>query len=423
MKYTVLGAGIAGLSAAYHLGQRGHEATVAEKNASWGGLCDNFAVDGFRFDHAVHLSFTEDEYVKRLFADSADFYTYQPEPFSYYTGRWLKHPAQNNLFPLDVSEKVKIIKSLVERSKGPAHAAMDYEQWLRIQYGDAFTEQFPLPYTRKYWTTEANMLTTDWLGDKMYRPSLEEVLHGAMTDDTPHTYYAHQMRYPKLGGFKAFLSKMAADCDIRLNKRAALIDTGKKCVEYEDGSEERYERLISTIPLPELVRIIKDAPRNLIEAAARLHHSSVTLVSLGFDSVEVAKHLWFYIYDEDILPARAYSPNLKSADNVPAGCSSLQFEIYSSAIRPLPFDRTSAAEQVMPSLLRLGLFKEADLKVADSRTVEYANVIFDNDRQYSLRCIRSFLHDKGVVSAGRFGEWDYFWSDQSLLSGKRAAEQ
>jgi len=139
----VLGGGIAGLSAAYHLGLAGQEATVYEQKDRWGGLCDSFEVKGFRFDHAIHLSFTSDEYVKKLFLQKCKYHTHFPVIGNIYRNRWIKHPAQNNLYPLTIDERIAVIVDFVNRINSLENVH-NYEMWLRAQYGDYFAEHFPM---------------------------------------------------------------------------------------------------------------------------------------------------------------------------------------------------------------------------------------------------------------------------------------
>jgi len=413
---TILGAGISGISAGYHLALQGKEVIIFEQNSSWGGLCDNFEIRDFRFDNAIHLSFTKNKYVKELFSKSCDFYTHKPISSSYYKGYWFKYPTQNNLYPLDLSEKIEVIKSFIFRKENKVQVE-NYEQWLRRHYGDYFAENFPMKYTRKYWTVEAKELTTDWIEDRMYRSTIEEVLRGAMSENTPNTYYADEMRYPEFGGYKSFLKYMAEKCNIRLNKKVVLINTRNKKIEFEDRSSEYYVYLISSLPLPEIVKIIKDVPKIVYEASEKLSWTSVALVSLGFKRPDIARYLWFYIYDEDILPARAYSPNLKSPDNVPEGCSSLQFEVYFSKSKPLKVRGENLIECIIRKFSNIGLFDINDIVVSDYRELKYGNVIFDRNIYENRKIIHNYLDSVGIKYIGRFGLWDYLWSDQSLLTG------
>jgi protoporphyrinogen oxidase len=417
MSTVILGAGIAGISAGYHAGVEGKEASIYEQNPSWGGLCDNFSVDGFRFDRAVHLSFAKDKHVRDLFDLSVQSLSHPPLAYNYYDGYWLKHPAQNNTFPLTVDEKVRVIMDFINRDS--SLTASDYERWLRYQYGDYFAENFPMRYTRKYWTVEARELTTSWIGNRMYRPSVEEVLRGAMEEKTPNTYYADEMRYPKKGGYKAYLNYMAERCTIFLNKRIISIDTKNKKVEFEDGGSQRYERLLCSIPLPDVVSLVEDAPRRVVEAGEALCATSIALVSLGFKRPDIPKYLWFYVYDEPVPPARVYAPSMKSPDNVPDGKSSLQFEIYFSKHKPLTIRGDHLVDHAVDKAVELGWFDKNDIDVVDYREIEYGNVVFHKNMEKHRKIIHDFLDEQGVIPIGRFGEWAYLWSDQSLLSGMK----
>lgn len=419
----ILGGGVAGLGAAYRLNEKEIEATVFEQRSRWGGLLDNFTINEFLFDYCVHFSFTKTDYVNQLFQQSTDFYRHKPESINFYNDVWLRHPAQNNLFPLPVEEKIKIIKSFIERTENfDQNQIKNYDEWLRIQYGNYFAENFPGRYTRKYWTVEANDLETKWVGKRMYRPNVDEVLRGAMSTETPNTYYTKEMRYPKQGGYKSFIRLMAQNLDIRTNKKAVGIDTAKQRITFSDGTTEHYEQLISTLPLPEIVKLLADVPAKIRDAAQQLLHTSVELISVGFSRPDVPPALWFYIYDEDILPARAYSPSRKAPANVPDGKSSLQFELYHSNLRPLQLTSDDLKEHIVTVGKRLNLFLPADIELIDVRRVPYGNVVFEHNIYRHREMVRNFLNDKNILTAGRFGEWDYLWSDQSLMSGKHAAD-
>ncbi len=415
---VILGAGAAGISAAYHLELLRKEAIVFEKNNEWGGLCSSFHIDGFTFDHAVHLSFTNNQYVRQLFNKSTEYYVHKPEASNFYHGCWLKHPAQNNLYPLDVQEKVLIIKDFIKNEQQNV-ILENYESWLRFQYGNYFAEHFPMPYTRKYWSMEANLLNTDWINKRMYKPSLEEILMGAMAIETPNVYYAQEMRYPVTGGYKSFLKYMAEKCTIHLSREVISIKPTKKEVYFKDGASQSYDTLISSIPLPELIRIIENVPDMIKQSAEKLVATSIAIVSFGFKRPDIAKYLWFYIYDEDFLPARCYSPSLKSKYNAPKGCSSLQFEIYFSTFKPLMYEENDLIRHIIEKSSQIGLFSEDDIIMKDVRIIPFGNVIFTHDIEKHRQIIHSYLDSLNIKYIGRFGEWDYLWSDQSIESGRK----
>ncbi len=424
----VLGAGISGISAAYHLKKKGIAAIIYEKNNNWGGLCGNFEIKGFRFDHAIHLSFTNDGYVKQVFSESTEYLAHKPNASNYYKGVWLKHPAQNNLFPLAPEFKVKIITDFINnKDQEKLDSYKNYEDWLRSQYGGFFAVNFPMKYTKKYWCCEASELSTAWVGDRMYKPNIEEVLLGAFSSDTPNTYYANEMRYPIEGGYKSFLKKMATECCFKLNHEVVLINTENKRVTFSNGKEEEYSELISSIPLPEYKNLIPDIPLQVREACNNLYSTNVAIVSIGLKKKQnksnESKNLWFYLYDEDILASRCYRPNMKSQDNVPEGCESYQFEIYHTKRKPLSLNNIDLIEHIISKSVELGFFAREDIVVKDYRNIEYGNVVFYQGMEDDRKIVLDYLHKNHIYTIGRFGEWDYLWSDQSFLSGMNAAKK
>ncbi len=415
---VILGAGIAGISAAYHLKQKGENSVIYEKDNDWGGLCGFFEIDGFRFDRFVHFTFAKDEKIAELFAKSSPLYAHPPVSYNYWRGCWLKHPAQNNLAPLPIEEKVKIIDSFVNRPRKDVAEISDYAEWLRVQYGDYFAENFPFAYTRKYWGVEAKQLETKWVGNRLHVSPLPEVLRGAFAEQQENFYYTKFMNYPKKGGFRSIMNECRKGLDIRLNKKAVRIDTAVKQVEFADGTVENYDNLISSLPLPEIIKMISDVPENVQNAAKQLRWTCGYQVSLGFNRPDVAKYLWFYIYDEDVPPARVYSPNLKSPDNAPEGCSSLQAEVFFANDAKIA-DKDEVLRQTVSKLKEICQFNDSDVVVKDIRFEPYANIIFTPEIYESRKVVREWLQARGIKTIGRFGEWDYLWSHQAFESGMK----
>lgn len=423
-KIIVLGAGIAGLGAAYSLRNGGENATVIEKDDTYGGLCGNFTIEGFHFDRFIHFDFTLSKEVFEIFRKSSpEIFLHESNPFNIYNGRWIKYPTQNNLYPLDEKEKQAILNDLMNRPTNVDTGSIEnFEQWLRFQFGNYFAEHFPMRYTRKYWMSEARDLEIMWLnskrGSRFYQPTVEEVLQGCKTAETPVTYYSKEMRYPKKGGFKSFLKELADGADICYKHCLTAIAPEAKtytCRTPEGYVTESYDRLISSLPLPAIIEAIgSDVPEDVREAARKLHCTSGYQISVGLKTKNIPPYLWWYIYDEDILPARVYSPSLKSPDNAPQGCSSLQLEVYCEENR---YSKEELLARSVGKLTALDIIKEEDILFVDIRFEKYANVIFDHHIYESRKSVRDYLQSVGIETIGRFGEWDYLWSDQSLLSG------
>lgn len=416
---VIIGAGISGLGASYSLREKGYDPMVLEKGSTYGGLCGSFeTIPGFRFDRFVHLSFATDDEVNQIFRKGTEnrIITHIPNPFNIYKGKWIKHPAQNNLYPLDEDEKQAIIEDFKKRPTDISLSDIkNYEEWLRVQYGDTFAERFPMQYTPKYWMHEAQDLETKWVGIRMYQPSVEEVIAGAESPDTPLTYYAKEMRYPEKGGYKAFLKELAKDADIRYNEEVVRIDPKEKTVTTASGNTYRYDRLISSMPLPSLIKALDcEISQEVKEAADGLKCTSGYQISIALKGENIPPYLWWYIYDRDILPARVYSPSLKSKDNVPEGCSSLQLEVY---CKENEFSREELIERSVDKLVNLGIINREDILDVNIRFEPWANVVFTHDIYENREIVLNFVRSLDIEPIGRFGLWDYLWSDQSLKSG------
>ena len=418
-KIVVLGAGVAGIAAAYHLQELGESAVVYEKESTYGGLCNSFKVGEFTFDTFGHISF--DKATELWLEKTTPYYVHTPEALNYDRKQWLRHPVQNNLYKLSIEEKIMIIMDFIGRDRDIS--ADNYAQWLKSTYGNTFAIKYPFRYTRKYWTVDPELLGTNWIKNRMYVPTLEEILRGAMTTDVPSVHYSGEAHYPKRGGFKAFLSAMVKKCNIIYNKEVIEIDADNKRLYFQDGKKEEYDYLISTIPLTELCNIVKSAPYDIIEEAKKLNYTSAYLVSLGIKGERISPSLWFYIYDEDILPARVNAPDWQSPYNVPKGYSALQAEVYFSRFKTIALSEEEVQKAVILQLADMGIVKEKDIVIRDIRKVKYANIMFTKDICKVRNLIHDYLREIQIDWAGRFGEWDYLWVGQSLMSGRKAAER
>ncbi|BAI76900.1 hypothetical protein AZL_f01400 (plasmid) [Azospirillum sp. B510] len=412
----VLGGGIAGLSAAATARNCGLSATVLEEALLPGGLLRSFEVDGFRFDNGVHLSFATEPEVRAVF-DQTPWIDHEATSFCRDNGIWLRHPVQNNLYPLSVEEKIALIDGLVHE---PRQEVNNYREWLVQQYGAPIAERWPVAYTKKYWTVSAEQLGIDWIGQRMRRSDLKEVLRGALSERAPNTYYINHMRYPKKGGYGSFISPLVQMADVECGQRIVEVDYKNRVVRSAEGKYWRYHHLVSTLPLPNLVSMMPDVPDSVCSASKTLFATCVDLVSIGFNSKISIPSLWFYVYDSDVLAARVYSPSWKSPENAPSGCSSLQFELYSSVKSPIKKSVDQMVENCLSAVEEFGISCRNDVRFTHHKRLRYANVVFDLGMEKRRDLVRSWVESTGISLAGRFGEWAYLWSNQSFMSGHQA---
>jgi protoporphyrinogen oxidase len=423
---AVLGTGMAGFGAGHVLEAAGVPFICYDRNPHYGGHTWSFRYDsGFVFDEGGHISFTKNERVRDLLASNVRgcHEELRLKADNYWRGHRITHPVQCNLRGLPTELIVNTIKDFVAVHETPMTARPNYARWLHQVYGKTFAETFPMVYGRKYHTTTMDQLTTDWIGPRMYRPSLEEILHGAVAGQRGPVHYVDTFRYPSFGGFLSYLEPFAKRFELRLNHRLCGLDPKERFLRFANGSSARYERVISSVPLPELIPLIDGVPPDVLEASRKLAFTTAVLVNLGVARADLSETHVTYFYDEDIIFSRVNLPHMYSANNAPPGAGTIQAEVYfSDKYRPLRVRPEALIEPVIADLRRCGFIREDDtILLKDAAVNRYANVIYDHDRAPALATVHAFLQDIGVAYCGRYGNWDHAWTDEAFVSGEDAA--
>lgn len=447
----ILGGGISGVSASYHIGH--DTCAILEKESFSLGILESRTIDGYTWDQGPHVSFTKHDYVKNLFAENIDgqYLEHSATPVNYYKGLWIDHPVQSNLYQLPEDVRERCVTSFLEqRSQGNALEPQlnNYHEWCAYSLGEEIASEFIAAYTRKYWTVEPSELVTDWIGPRVHVPNVEDLLAGAKGKTGGKNHYISKIRYPEYGGYQSFVKPLTKDANIFLNHEVVSLDLKNKMVRCENGAVFKYGRLISTIPLPVFVSLVTDIDQSAIEAAQKLRCSELLLVNVEVPVKVKRKEQWLYVYDEDMITSRVTIMDNLAPSNAPEGCSAVQVEIYSSVDKPLPSDANMIARQVVAELYTLGLIDHSCPKESvkfHTRYLKYANVIFDHNRRKALDDIFKALEPLGLrrnardldaltdwseaasnqrgdlCLLGRFGEWKYYWSDDCVMAGKMLA--
>ena len=442
----VLGAGLAGISASFHVGH--DRCQVFEKNFYPGGHIRTEFLDGFTWDEGPHISFTKYPYVREMFEKNVDgeFLEYPVETTNYFHGHWVPHPAQSNLYAVPQPLREKCVKDfLAIRQSEEDYVPNDYGDWLRFAFGDTFAHTFPSAYTRKYWTTEPENLSTDWVGKRMYFPSVEDVTEGAKAPLPQQTHYIKKIRYPRRGGYMAYANRMVEGSHIHYHHQLVRISFQERKLYFSNEQQTSFDKLVSTLPLPLLIQY-SDAPPRIHEAANRLSCSALLIVNVAAAHKTRRPENWIYVYDEDKYSTRINCTELLSPENAPTGKTGIQVEVYGSKYRPLTESHEKIAARVCDELIEMGVVKERGaIESVHTKWVPWANVIFDHQRREALNVIFEWLEQHGLLReeddlepitdwdkklaevtpapsqtlflAGRYAEWKYYWTDDCVLQG------
>jgi len=431
---AVLGTGMAGFGAGYALEAAGVPFICYDRNAYFGGHTRSLQyATGFVTDEGGHISFTKDPHVRDVLAENVGG-RYEERKLAidnYWRGYRIPHPVQTNLRALPSELVVDVISDFVAAAgraapnlagSGPAGT---YAEWLHATYGAVFAETFPMVYGHKYHTTTMDKLTTDWIGPRMYRPSLEEVLRGALGAPVAGAHYVGTYRYPTVGGFVSYLEPFAKRFELRLKHQLVGLDPRARLLHFANGKVEPYAKVISSVPLPDLIPLISGVPEDVVEAASKLAFTTAVLFNIGVNRADLSETAITYFYDEDILFSRVNLPHMFSPNNAPPGYGIIQAEIYfSDKYKPLNVKPDELIEPVIRDLHRCGFIREGDsILLKDAFVNRYANVIFDLDRARALATVHGYLDDVEIHYCGRYGNWDHAWTDQAFLSGQETARK
>jgi UDP-galactopyranose mutase len=421
MKITILGAGLAGLSAAYHL-KKDYE--IFESEAKAGGLCRTVKEKGYVIDYGPHLFFSKDKYVRRLLDRllGNNLHELESSVSQYSFGNYLKYPYNVNLHGAPAEIIKDCISGYVDAHyKRDKKKPRNYHDWCLYNFGKGYARHFMLPYAKKNWTVNPKRMTTDWIGKRIFMPTLEQILEGALQSSNNQLNYIASFRYPQRGGMSSMIAGLVKRTGkIKYNKKAGRIDLKTRKISFQDGSSSHYEKAISTIPLPEIIKMIPDVPASIREAAKHLINNSIYIVNIGVDRPDLSPQHWIY-YDGDEPFHRIHFPANLSKFNVPKGAGVVSAEIAYSRFRPL--NTENLFDLTLDKLKSTGILRPSDKIIyTNIMDLKFAYVIYDHLRKACVKKVRDFLSRNGIETCGRFGEWGYLWTDQTILSGKRAAE-
>lgn len=420
-KVVIIGGGLAGLSAGYHLLE--HDPLVFEKERAIGGLCRSFKQDGFTFDCTGHLIHLKNPYTKDLVARilPGAFNSIERLAAIYSKSTTTPYPFQANTYGLPPEVVSECVVGFVETLHANG-AAQNFHEWTLKTFGAGIAKHFMVPYNEKFWKQDLRTITADWVSWSIPKPSLEEVVNGALGLTNKGMGYNPRFVYPKHGGIDRLPQALAKPIkDVCVNETVARIDAKKKYVRLTSGREESYECLITTLPLPLTYRLLTDTSDSLKYDADRLHAISVLNLNIGVDRPGVSGQHWIYYPEDQFIFSRVGFPANFSKSVAPEGTSSMYVEITHQPDEKLNIEETF--DRAIAGLQKCGILHSGD-KVLTRHVIDikYAYVVFDEHRQANLQKLIDYLESRDIYTAGRYGRWDYYSMEDSILSGKAAAE-
>jgi len=420
---VIIGGGLAGLSAAYHLKR---SFLLFEREERVGGLCRSIKRDGFTFDFTGHLLHFKKEDIKKWVFSllGGNLRRHRRSSFIYSKGVYTRYPFQANTYGLPPELQAECILGFIEAQRDKGHNGGEtFEGWILRHFGKGIAKHFMIPYNEKLWTVHPRRLTTDWLSGFVPTPSLREVIAGALSDQPKGFGYNAFFYYPEEGGIEVLPRAIASKVgDINTGVEVKGIDIKRKKLLLSRGGEVPYRFLISTIPLPELLKRINPLPEEIMKAGKALSYASVYNLNLGIRGRKRRKRHWVYFPEREFPFYRIGFPTFFSRKMAPPGFSAIYTEVSYSPHRPLDRERIDA--EIIKGLIQAGIIEnEKEIVLRLPLDIKYGYVIYDEERRKVLPLIKEFLEGEGIFSIGRYGAWEYSAMEDALSQGKAIAER
>jgi len=422
-RIIILGAGLAGLSAAWHLQRRGIDCQIFEKEPEVGGLCRSKNINGFTFDKSGHLLHFKHRYtfnlINNLLRDN--LVKYQRSAWIYSHQKYIRYPFQANLYGLPLAVIQECLLGFIQAAKKDQHKNkknLNFLDWINQTFGKGIARHFMIPYNHKFWTITPQELTCAWLDGFIPVPSLKQLIGGTIKESKQRFGYNTTFWYPKRGGINQLSLALAAQIKhIYTHCPITEIDLAKREIKIDSRIKEKFDYLISNIPLPEIPHLIKDMPKEISSLFLRLRWNSIFNLNLGIDRKDSSGRHWVYFPQEEICFFRTGFPHNFSSSLVPSDKSSLYVEVSYSKDKPI--DKGSIVLQIKKDLKKVDILTQDDrICSQDINDIKYGYPIYDQNYQQAREEIVKYLGQNNIIPCGRYGSWRYMSMEDIILEGK-----
>lgn len=412
------------MSAAWHLQKEGIDCQIFEKDKEVGGLCRSTNIDGFTFDCAGHLLHFKNTHafnlIKSLLRNK--IIGHKRSSWIYSSDTYIRYPFQVNLYGLPapiIKECLLGFIQALKNGKPKNIKKLTFANWIDLTFGKGIAKHFLIPYNKKFWTVSPQELTCEWLDGFIPVPSLSQILEGTIEESQRQFGYNARFWYPRKGGINQIPLTLASQIkNIYTGEAISEINLNDKKIRFSSGNSEKFDYLISTIPLPEMGKIIRDLPEGIRNLFAKLSWNSIFNLNLGVEKRDLQIRHWLYFPQPELCFFRVGFFHNFSSFLTPPDKSSLYVEVSYSKENPL--DKTSIVRRIKADLKKVDLLKEEDkICCQHINDIKYGYPIYDFNYQDARKIILKYLIRRNLIPCGRYGSWRYMSMEDCLLEGRK----
>ena len=419
-RVVILGGGLTGISAALHLRKPW---VLFEREPNLGGLAVTRERSGYHFDRTGHWLHLRDPGMQKLVAETLPGQMVHVERkariFSH--GATTLYPFQANLFGLPPDVVKECLLGVIEAKLKPAGTAepKNFEEYCLRHFGAGISKHFMIPYNARLWGVPPSEITAAWCSRFVPLPNLEQVVSGAVGANAGALGYNASFLYPKQGGIQTFAAALAGRLDssrVRTSASLESLDFQRREV-VVGGERVPYSSVVTSLPLPELLKRMPGLPKDIEWHASRLRCTTLRYLDLASRSKPPADWHWAYVPEKQYPFYRVGIYSNAVAAMAPPGGGSFYVEMADRG----PISETAVRESAQGLAAMGAITSPDDVVFADAREIDYAYVVFDDHYYAATSAIFAFLESKAIYSRGRYGSWTYNAMEDCLIAGREVA--
>jgi len=434
---TILGCGMAGLAAGYYLKRRGFPFTIYERTHRVGGNCVTFEHGDFSFDSGAHRVHDVDETVtrelKELLGD--ELFSTAVQSYIFCQGDLIRFPLSpgNLILRLGPSVFMRAALEVAGGSRGIRTEPKNFAEFAIKAYGPTIAKTFLLNYSEKLWGVPCSELMASIAGKRLQGIDLKSFVTGFLSARARGGHMEGPFLYPS-SGIGCIAERLADFCGrerIRTGSKITSIIhdggsiTGVEMENDEGNHAERTERVISTLPLPLFVEMLRpEPPAPVLRAARGLRFRNMVLACFLLDQERVTRAATVYFPDPEFPFTRVYEPKNRSDFMAPDGRTSLVLEIPCFSDDPVfRMKDETVIETVLSHMERIGWIRKKRILDACVHRMEYAYPVLETGSEERKKIVLDYLRRfSNLRLSGRGGLFVYAWIHDMMRRGREIAE-
>jgi protoporphyrinogen oxidase len=395
-----------------------YKINIYEKNSKSGGHSRSSNYKDYYFDEGAHISHTKNEFFKKIFFKKKNLIKItNPNVVNFKKDKLIGYPVNLSLSYLTISEKIYILfdyfKLMFEEKK-----INNFEDWCKSTFGDTLYQNYFKEYTLKYWRTHPSKLShLNWAKKRIVSGNFFQSLKNILFEQKEKHMAYSTFYYPKKYGFYNFFEKRFLKHKFFNNSKVIKIFPSENKIMIKK-KKINYNKIFSTIPLPEYLNLFKKIPQDVKKEIKKLKYTSTICINFVVKKRTNIDYHWCYFYDRKIEASRmTILSNITKNDKYNYQG---QIEIF----------RRNDEKYIINDLINNS--KKLLLDFFKLKNVNDISIFFHKTYKYSypvplksnnIDIIHKWLITKKIYPFGLYGNWKYMWSDESYMNGRLNAQK